>query len=670
MALGAIFAAALLEALAMVGTVIPGSSIVFVGGVLIGLNALNPWWTITVAIAGAVLGDGISYWLGHKYHEKIRALWPLKNHPELFDRGQAYFAKSGGKSVFLGRFLGPVRAIVPVVAGMSNMPAAAFYAINILSAVAWATAHIIPGVLFGASLQLAGAVSSRLVIMLVMTVALFWVISKVVRFTLSHEWSSIKWLRDRAVERARAKSGPVARIVLSLLDPARAKSQALLIAAVLLIGGAWLFLGILQDVLAKDPLVQFDSTVYSSLQSLRNGWADAVMITVTELGGAAGAVPVVVAVSLVLCVKRYWRTLGYWLAAAGVAEILVVVLSHTLARLRPNDIYTGIAQYSFPSGHTVLSVVIYGFMAFLLARGKPVRNKIAITLMAAVAIMLIAFSRLYLGAHWFSDVLASLSLGLAWIALLSIAYIHHVRNEQLPALPMFLIVLATLAVVEGTYVRGHQAEDTVRYSYRQKTEKTMSLSDWKAGGWRKLPFARSELGGEIEEPFSVQWVGTAGQVAGTLKATGWQSPEPWTLKTTLLWLLPTTAAKQLPVLPKFDHGEAQKLTFVRVINSRERIVIRLWPVLEMIENIAGSQSRPLWNGMVTIEHISRPYGLITLAEAETDFAASLNILEQDIQKQRLAVDHRDRVGVPVLLVVKAATINNVLFRWDPLTTKT
>ena len=603
-ALSAVFAAALLEALAVVGTVIPGSSIVFVGGVLIGLRALNPWWTVAAAITGAILGDGISYWLGHRYHEQIRAKWPMKNYPGLFDLGQAYFVKNGGKSVFLGRFLGPVRAIVPVVAGMSNMPAVQFYTSNIASALAWAAAHILPGVLFGASLQVAGAVSSRLAIMLVALVIGLWVINKLVRFALTHQWVRVQWLRDRAVEHARGKSGPVARVVLSLFDPIRPESQALLIAAIVLIGSAWLFFGVLQDVLANDPLVQFDQVVYASLQSLRTGWADNFMVTVSELGGAAGTVPVVVAVSLLLAAKRYWRTLGYWLAAIGVAEILVWVLWRTLARARPHDICTGVAHYSFPSGHTVLSVVVYGFLAFLLARRKPVGNKVAITLVAAVTIVLIACSRLYLGAHWFSDVLASLSLGLAWVALLAIAYTHHARNGQLAALPLLLIVLATLTLAEVLYVRSHHAEELARYVYQRKSE-PMSLGDWRASGWERLPFARSELGGEIEEPFSVQWVGSVGEIENALAASGWRAAQPWTLTTTLLWLLPSTTAEQLPVLPKFDHGERQELTFVKVMNSRERVVIRLWRSGKVVPDVTP---RALWQGVVTIEHVSHPYG--------------------------------------------------------------
>src|SRR2546427_1962624 len=238
-ALGAVFAASLLEALAVIGTVIPGSSIVFVGGVLIGLGALNPWWTTAIAVIGAIMGDGISYWLGRHFHERIRTLWPMKKYPGLFERGQLYFETNGGKSVVLGRFLGPVRAIVPVVAGMAGMPATQFYVMNVLSALAWAVAHILPGMLFGASLQLAGAVSSRLVVFLVVVAAGICAASKLIQFLYRGGRASLKRLRDRAVGHARRQRGPFAHIVLSLLDPAKAESSALLTAAILLIGSTW-----------------------------------------------------------------------------------------------------------------------------------------------------------------------------------------------------------------------------------------------------------------------------------------------------------------------------------------------------------------------------------------------------------------------------------------------
>lgn len=648
-ALGAVFAASLLEALAVIGTVIPGSSIVFAGGVLIGLGALNPWWTTTIAVIGAIMGDGISYWLGHHFHERISTLWPMKKYPELFERGHLYFKKNGGKSVFFGRFLGPVRAIVPVVAGMAGMPATRFYVMNALSALAWAVAHILPGMLFGASLQLAGAVSSRLVVVLLMVAAVLWGLSKLVQSAYHQGWPRVKSLRDRAVVYARRKPGPFAPIVLSLLDPAKAESPALLTAAVLLIGGTWLFLGIVEDVTSNDPLIQLDQTVYAVLQSLRTGWGDHLMVAVTEVGGTIGTVFLIAGVSLLFTIWRRWRTLGYWLAAVGVAEIFVWTLKYTLARARPHNIYAGVEQFSFPSGHATLSIVVYGFLAFLLSRGKSDKGKITIMLLAAAVITLIAFSRLYLGVHWFSDVLGGMSLGLAWVALLSIAYTHHMPHERARTWPIVLVVVTALGLTGGFYAGDRYRAEVERYAYRPSLQ-IKPLDDWTGAGWSKLPTVRSEIGGEAEEPFSLQWAGTAGQIADTLLASGWQTAESWTLKTSLLWLLPTTQIQQLPVLPKFDHGEAQKITFIKIINSGERLVIRLWPSHMEVKPDSGLPSRPLWIGMLAAERLHHPSGMITVAKTDTDFDTPSRTLAQVLQNHRLAVQRREQRGMTFWLV--------------------
>ncbi|MBK5206283.1 MAG: bifunctional DedA family/phosphatase PAP2 family protein, partial [Polaromonas sp.] len=473
LALAAVFAAALLEAVAVIGTVIPGSSVVFAAGMLIGLQVLDPWWAALAAITGATLGDGLSYWLGRHYHERLLNLWPFKSYPALFERGQAYFTRNGGKSVFLGRFLGPVRAIVPVVAGMSDMPVLRFMVVNVLSAIAWAGAHLLPGALFGASLQLAGAVSSRLLILLIGLVATVWLCTVLLRLARRRLWPLLSRWRDHAVAwaRARARPGVLPRVILSLLDPARAESLGLLMAALLLLGGAWMFLGILEDVLSNDPLVQFDHLVFTALQQMRSAWADHVMITATELGSAPVALAVIAAVGLLLALKRCWRTLAYWLTAVGFAQALVWTLKLTLGRARPLAMYAGVEQFSFPSGHAASSIVLYGFLAVLLARGKSPRVRSAIALVAALLVGLISFSRLYLGAHWLSDVLASLSLGTAWVALLSMAYLQHVRGEHLPARALSLTALGALVLAGAGVVTTHRAADAMRYAPRRPAGK-------------------------------------------------------------------------------------------------------------------------------------------------------------------------------------------------------
>lgn len=648
LALAVVFAGAMLEALAVIGTVIPGSTLVFIGGALIGLGVLDPWFTAAAAISGAIGGDGLSFWLGRRYGEGIRSKWPLRKYPELVERGRTYFDKRGRSSIFIARFLGPLRAIVPLVAGMSGMPVVQFYVVNVVSALAWAAAHLLPGVAFGASIQLAGAVSTRLVVLLVTTAVFLWLLFKLWALVKRHGWHHLAALRDKVVARARERTGAVSKVTLSLADPSRPESSALLMAAVLLIGGAWLFGGVVEDVLRRDPLVQFDQTVLDLFQGVRSGWADNIMVTITEAGGPVGTIALVVAIAALLSALRYWRTLAYWLGTVGFAELLVWILKFSLERKRPHNFYEGIEQYSLPSGHTTLSIVVYGFMAFLLARGKPAWQRTAIASTAAAVILAISVSRIYLGVHWFSDIVASLSLGLAWLAIVSFAYLHHVSNERLRALPVALLMVGTVVLVGGPYAAFHHRADLSRYSYEVKVP-TTSLEAWRTGGWREQPSARSELGGDAEEHFTVQWAGTKAHVADVLMAEGWQTARGLRPASILSTLLPTATLEQLPVFPRFDHGRIQDLAFAKPLDEEKRLVVRLWSA--RVDVLMADSSRvPLWYGSATIERAEHAPHLGTLPRTIPDGATPLRLLAQDARRERVANVQESRDGVALMLL--------------------
>jgi len=134
------FLFALAESLAVVGLVVPGAAVMIVAGALIAMGGLHFWPVLLLAVAGAILGDGVSFWLGHRYRDQLRSRWPFYRHPAWLARGERFFYRHGGKSILFGRFVGPVRPIVPLVAGMLGMRAAAFYTMNVLSAMLWAPA--------------------------------------------------------------------------------------------------------------------------------------------------------------------------------------------------------------------------------------------------------------------------------------------------------------------------------------------------------------------------------------------------------------------------------------------------------------------------------------------------------------------------------------------------
>ena len=234
-------------------------------------------------------------------------------------------------------------------------------------------------------------------------------------------------------------------------------------ASLLVLGGTWLFFGILEDVISGDPLVVVDAMVHDAIQSLRTPVVDRIMVGLTELGDVQVVLPVVLVALGWFIAHRLWRTAIYWLAAVGVAEALVKVIKLTLHRHRPGAWYAGVEQFSFPSGHATLSMVIYGFLAFLLAAGAPQRFRVVIGSAAAILIGAIGSSRIYLGAHWMSDVVAGFSFGTAWIAALAISYLYQGREVIRPG-RLAVVVLAAFAIAATVHVAANHEADLVLYT--------------------------------------------------------------------------------------------------------------------------------------------------------------------------------------------------------------
>ncbi len=167
-----VFLLALSESIPVVGTVVPGSTTI-IGISALGASAdLNLWLLLIAATVGAICGDGLSYWLGRRYHRQILCAWPLNGYPQLIERSEAFIARFGVASVFLARFTAVVRAFVPLLAGILNMSARQFYIANILSALAWAPAHVFPGALLGLLARLGGASAEQLVLLGIVAVIL------------------------------------------------------------------------------------------------------------------------------------------------------------------------------------------------------------------------------------------------------------------------------------------------------------------------------------------------------------------------------------------------------------------------------------------------------------------------------------------------------------------
>lgn len=134
------------ESLAVVGLFIPATAVMLAIGGLVGSNVLDPAPIIFWAVGGAVLGDWVSYGMGRWIGPSVYHRWPLKSHRPMVARTRLFFRKYGFMAVFLGRFLGPIRATVPLVAGVMAMPKRPFQIANVASAVLWVPAMFLPGI--------------------------------------------------------------------------------------------------------------------------------------------------------------------------------------------------------------------------------------------------------------------------------------------------------------------------------------------------------------------------------------------------------------------------------------------------------------------------------------------------------------------------------------------
>jgi membrane protein DedA with SNARE-associated domain len=163
----AIFLLALSEAIPVVGTIVPGSTLIIGISTLAADASANPWILVIAATVGAIAGDGLSFWLGQRYHREVLNSWPLSQYPQFIVRSEKFIIRYGVLSVFLARFMAVVRAFVPLVSGILGMSPRQFYAANILSAIVWAPAHVFPAVLLAMALRLTDASAEQRTILVI-----------------------------------------------------------------------------------------------------------------------------------------------------------------------------------------------------------------------------------------------------------------------------------------------------------------------------------------------------------------------------------------------------------------------------------------------------------------------------------------------------------------------
>ncbi len=603
-----VFLTAALESLAIVGLFMPGVVIMFAIGTLVAADALPLTETILFAAAGAVAGDGISFWIGSHYHQQLRVIWPFKRYPGLINHGVDFFTKHGGKSVLFGRFIGPVRPILPAVAGMLDMPPSRFFSVNIVSALLWAPAYLLPGVVFGASLGLAAEVAGRLAIVIVTLVAAIWFAAwlihrlfNLLQPRLNHMINSLQhWGRQHP------RSEP---LLGALLDPDHREARGL----AQMVGLLFLAIGLFA-VLINLSLTGIDRYVFALLTGLHTPLADQLMLSITELGSIRVLGPTLAVVLAWLALQRNWQALWHSLFVFISTVALTYLLKHIFQTERPFPLYSGIDQYGFPSGHTATATTVYGFMAVMIARElNDVRRWLPYSI-AALFISAIAFSRLYLGAHWLSEVIGGLIVGLAITALFGIAYRRH-PAKALPWRRTLLIGLVALSVSAAIHV---PREQLWLATFGKHADSAITVAEWWEEGWRSLPAYRIDLADSHDHPLNIQYAGELETLSGILQSHGWQQAAFPAWSDSLHWLADIEDPLDYPLLPQVHDGHYEAIRWTYRNGDESLYVLRLWA--------AFGDDTSIWVGNVSEVTPRESFYLFHFLSTTDNFAQAAQML--------------------------------------------
>lgn len=417
----AIFLIAFVECVAIVGIIVPGTVVLFAVAALAGSGILPLGEVLLLGFLGGLLGDAVSYVIGRKYHQSIRRLPGLRTHPEWIGGAETYFQRYGIASLLVGRFIGPLRPMLPMVAGMFDMPFPRFAAVSVVAAAGWSIAYLLPGWAAGAAVRLPLPEG-------------FWPQAGVVG-------GGLAILIGVAIQTSLRTKKHATEII--------AATSAVLLAAIFF---GW------------PHLTQLDNGIMTLIQEHRSTVVDQFVIVVTGLGDFRTQFYAAALLLVLLLATRQWRhavfagitTLGTACANGGMKWVF--------ARQRPEVLLEPLTTYSMPSGHSSAAFAFFMTLAVLAGRGQPVRLRLTWLMLGGLPAISIAMSRVYLGVHWPTDVLAGMLLAFTFCAI-SLSLVQ--RQSSLPALPVRIwwLVLPSLVALFGGFALYSLPHAVLRYQY-------------------------------------------------------------------------------------------------------------------------------------------------------------------------------------------------------------
>lgn len=585
------------ESLAVIGSLIPGSVIMTAIGILAGSGVIRIDLTLIAATAGAIAGDSFSYLIGNVFSERLMTIWPFNHYPALIAYGKDYFSRHGGKSVLIGRFVGPIRAIIPVIAGMMRMPHIRFFVANFVSAILWSFIYIIPGVLIGlASAELSAESATRLFAMVLfslgglwlLTIALRWLfirINQLLRSSLNDLW--LRSTRHphlakffKAITPAHESNHyQTASLCLSFL-------LSLLVIIILTIMG-----------INKSGLFMINQPIHLFLQSIRTVPFDTFFIIISQIDNLANLLFLGFIIAFKAIWQRNYRYLLIWLSLNFFTLVLVLFLQYLINSPHPTGLLNSYEGNSFPNLELTLFTAQICFIVLYLTSFDNTRWTRFFNGFFIVLLILLGFAPLYLGDNWFTDVIAAYCCGFT----LSLFHWIIFRKKQMTHIPRQVSgVIITCFIIAGTLISAYINMDQLTRNHQPYLAQYVLTDDlW----WNQtkpiLPMYRMNRIGKPVTLFNLQYAGSLSHLEATLREHGWKKQQETILGSIAKRFSATPSDKGTPLMAQLYNNRKPTLTMsFQSSPTHPMLILRLWRSNYHLQHFR----QPLWLGSV---HVNR-----------------------------------------------------------------
>jgi membrane protein DedA with SNARE-associated domain/membrane-associated phospholipid phosphatase len=412
-----------LETSAFLGLLVPGESVVVIAGLLASKGILALGDVILAATCGAIMGDTVGYFIGHRFGEGFFLTYGhyffFKR--EYLDEAKGFFEKHGGKTVFMGRFMAWLRSFAPVVAGISKMRYSKFLLFNAAGGTAWATIFSLLGFFIGNSWGIIKVYLGR--------VGIFAFISGVVIIYFTFFTKKRRLIQERVgwIDRKLSSQMPMTwGFMKGRFMSGRWYGLNLTIALLSLILALFSFSEIVEDLIGKQALFHLNFNIRCLLEGMIGPEVTRSMADIPDFGGTYLILTTIVLTFLYLVHKRDWWGLFTLFLLVGIGEILLLLLKVFFQRAA-NQLAMA-HGYSFPGGHAFAAAVVFGFLIYITWKlSKSQALRFILSFISILLIILIGISRIYLDKHGFTDVLGGYTSGFAWLVL-SIAIVNTMKQ--------------------------------------------------------------------------------------------------------------------------------------------------------------------------------------------------------------------------------------------------